>query len=944
MKQNFPVIVQNEADFQKIQKLLNEIYRCLGEGVAACKKKSVIQDLLSAVNPSENTQNEEFERAYELLWGLSKESFGLHYKEADLLEDWLKFLFLAMLWNETPGGKSHLIGHSFEQVNAFARQQTFHAALPLLLEELELHVKNIQRLSVEAQNKLLENLFPSHKTSTQDIKLSKEEAQWILESVDFLWMSHFSQKITQKDLPVLFPEDPQSQLLKTFLQYLPKNRLKNKYSQEILAYEPDLLSYFLNLRAIEQFYRQETDQNEAFQHLFWSDALHWDAHYGIQKNLFKGQDAHSQELYRQAQRKISLILADIRTLPSKSIPYPDLDLRIKNTYLKQNPSAVTKDLLRPLTRFLRWCSDRVQEPGLVMLATSKDLLEKPAYFALRKGLSDTFGKIYILEKENELFLWLLKIPKLNVGQVFYAFENSPKNLPAFERLFFEEIIPDAQANWRAPKSTISTGVFTLYPNQNKPNKEQPSVFSQVFSGIRHPENLWDHDIVPKSIAKEIEAILKKNKPNSEKPKKPQNGQIQWFAAPSPAPQPNLKKTFESKRLLYYSETPFQNQRLYWHPELIEAKDFYLGENPPEKPIPTILLGKNHTEIFLTESLPGHRFLPQLKVLPLKCADESGSLVFNISQAALQKFKRHYEEPWQEKANLHQEYLNKLLNFGEFENCQVEPELVQELRRLIQWGENPNQSDHLFKNINQPQSKTEELFKKLVQEFRQVKKVFERIGKRCSRSKESYDILANYFEQGEIGAEAILDFFYKDENRLDIRYGLENEIREEDIFYYVYAVLHDEKHQASLSKDQFAEFPLYLGFWQWVAWGRELADLYVNYAAQEPWKLRREESSIRKKPVDKLRLRIEEVESYILLQYQYRVIRIDGFPAEVWETRLGGLGWIYAAVEAVRKRKISEENENFSLDLFVDELQHLLERICRTSLKMQEIIRQMKKIH
>ena len=58
----------------------------------------------------------------------------------------------------------------------------------------------------------------------------------------------------------------------------------------------------------------------------------------------------------------------------------------------------------------------------------------------------------------------------------------------------------------------------------------------------------------------------------------------------------------------------------------------------------------------------------------------------------------------------------------------------------------------------------------------------------------------------------------------------------EIFHYTYAVLHNpayrEKYELNL-KREFPRVPFYDNFRQWVAWGRQLMDLHINYETVEP---------------------------------------------------------------------------------------------------------------
>ena len=197
-------------------------------------------------------------------------------------------------------------------------------------------------------------------------------------------------------------------------------------------------------------------------------------------------------------------------------------------------------------------------------------------------------------------------------------------------------------------------------------------------------------------------------------------------------------------------------------------------------------------------------------------------------------------------------------------------------------------------------------------------------------------------------DAIQDFYFDDKNRLDLQFGLENEIQKEDIFYYIYAILHDEKFLSTFagldSKTQFPVVPFYGNFWQWVDWGRILAKTHQNYNKLHPYPLIKEENSIRRKPTEKPKVKIFEEESEIILSYQYKVVRFFGFPKDVWSYKPGGKSMIQIALDIFDPNDYYQRNKDFDLDNFAQDIQVLLEKIITLSLKTQEITRQIKLSH
>jgi very-short-patch-repair endonuclease len=67
------------------------------------------------------------------------------------------------------------------------------------------------------------------------------------------------------------------------------------------------------------------------------------------------------------------------------------------------------------------------------------------------------------------------------------------------------------------------------------------------------------------------------------------------------------------------------------------------------------------------------------------------------------------------------------------------------------------------------------------------------------------------------------------------------ITKEDIFHYVYAVLHNPAYRKKYELDlkrELPRVPFYDDFWKWAAWGKCLMELHLNYESVEPFGLKR----------------------------------------------------------------------------------------------------------
>jgi predicted helicase len=173
--------------------------------------------------------------------------------------------------------------------------------------------------------------------------------------------------------------------------------------------------------------------------------------------------------------------------------------------------------------------------------------------------------------------------------------------------------------------------------------------------------------------------------------------------------------------------------------------------------------------------------------------------------------------------------------------------------------------------------------------------------------------------------------YKDKN-----------ITKENIFHYVYAVLHHPTYRAKYEinlKREFPRIPFYEDFRQWVKWGKQLMDLHLNYEDAKPYRLKREDNEV---ATPKPRL-IAHKETGIIEVDTATTLR--GVPPEAWDYRLGtysALGWILERYKE-RKPKDPTIREKFNTYKFADYKEQVIDllcHVCTVSVETMKIIEQM----
>ncbi|MEI9416217.1 type ISP restriction/modification enzyme [Mesorhizobium sp. Cs1321R2N1] len=178
----------------------------------------------------------------------------------------------------------------------------------------------------------------------------------------------------------------------------------------------------------------------------------------------------------------------------------------------------------------------------------------------------------------------------------------------------------------------------------------------------------------------------------------------------------------------------------------------------------------------------------------------------------------------------------------------------------------------------------------------------------------------------------------------------NRLTKDDIFHYVYGVLHDpvyrEKYALNL-KREFPRIPFYPDFWCWVGWGKKLMDLHIGYEAVEPWPLDRLDT-----PDEKARAAGVVPKAMLKADRDNGIIRLDtetqlsGIPKEAWDYRLGnrsGLDWILDQhrEKTPKDPTIREKFNTYRFADYKEKVIDLLARVTRVSVETMAITEAMK---
>lgn len=332
--------------------------------------------------------------------------------------------------------------------------EAFYASVKLRAEGIE-SAEGKQKIVAELYDKFFRNAFPKTSERLGIVYTPVEIVDFILKSVDHLLRSEFGQTLGSEGVHILDPFTGTGTFITRLLQsgLISQEELPRKYAQEIHANEIVLLAYYIAAINIEATYHDlGGGEYRPFEGICLSDTF----------QLSEKDDLFSRLLVDNSKRRTRQKKLDIRVIVSNppysigqdsendnnaNIAYPTLDQRIAATYAKRSDAKLAKGLYDSYVRAIRWASDRVGKSGIVGFVTNANFVTASTADGLRKCLVDEFSSVYVFHlRGNQRTAGDLS--KKEGGKVFGSGSRAPvaisllvKNPNSKERgrIFFRDV-------------------------------------------------------------------------------------------------------------------------------------------------------------------------------------------------------------------------------------------------------------------------------------------------------------------------------------------------------------------------------------------------------------------------------------------------------------------------------------------------------------------------
>jgi predicted helicase len=278
----------------------------------------------------------------------------------------------------------------------------FYASVKLRAEGIE-SAEGKQKIVVELYDKFFRNAFPKMSERLGIVYTPVEIVDFILRSVDQLLRAEFGQTLSSDGVHVVDPFTGTGTFITRLLQsgLIDKEALPRKYKREIHANEIVLLAYYIAAINIEAAYHGVIGgEYEPFDGICLTDTF----------QLYEKDDLVSNVLVDNSARRTRQKKLDIRVVVgnppysvgqtsqndnNQNIAYPQLDARIAETYAAKSGAATAKALYDSYVRAVRWASDRIGTSGIIGFVTNANFIEAATSDGLRKCLAEEFSSLYV---------------------------------------------------------------------------------------------------------------------------------------------------------------------------------------------------------------------------------------------------------------------------------------------------------------------------------------------------------------------------------------------------------------------------------------------------------------------------------------------------------------------------------------------------------------------
>ena len=573
--------------------------------------------------------------------------------------------------------------------------ETYYAAIRAAAAQISSHGEKQTFLKI-----IYENFYKVYNTKAADrlgvVYTPNEIVRFMIDGADWLCEKHFGKNLIDKDVDILDPATGTGTFICELLEHFrgqPK-KLEHKYKHELHANEVAILPYYVANLNIESTYAAITGKYEEFPNLCFVDTLDnvglHTAAVGATGSLFGSvSEENVARIRRQNSRKISVVIGNPpynanqanENDNNKNREYPDIDKRIKQTYIAESTAQKTK-LYDMYARFFRWASDRLNENGIIAFVSNSSFVDSRTFDGFRKVLTQEFNEIWIVDLKGNartsgerrrqeagnifddqirvgIAIWFcVKKAGADGFKIMYEavrdYAKSDEKLsfvsatPLRDRKF-DRIRPDVKNNWI---NLTDNDFDTMLPLASKATKaaktagKERAIFKLFTLGVSTNRDEWVYDDDPDVLS--LKAIWFLENHALSGLKAPWDDAIKWSETLKRRVAAGVTERFSSERLRIATYRPYVSRWLYASNLLVDRPG-NMADIPNRGATICLSFGKDFRVLGSGAPFDLH-MIGDTVGMPLNRIDADGTFYDNITDWALKQFTAHYKDAAKGKPN------------------------------------------------------------------------------------------------------------------------------------------------------------------------------------------------------------------------------------------------------------------------------------------------------
>jgi predicted helicase len=364
----------------------------------------------------ENPENKKERKAFNAFAAELRDDLNDKITDAEIIETLAQHLITKPVFEALFEGheftRNNPVSRAMEKVLALLEQHHLDKeadTLTKFYDSVKLRAEGItsaegqQKIIKELYDKFFNGAFPELSKRLGIVYTPVEVVDFIIHSVQHVLKSEFNASLGDKGVHILDPFTGTGTFITRLIQseLITKTQLPYKYQHELHANEIVLLAYYIASINIERAYHDIAGGDYVpFEGICLTDTFQM----GEKGDLV---DALLVDNSKRRKRQMALDIRVILGNPpysvgqrdaeddNQNIAYPQLDERISRTYAAHSSARTRTNVYDSYIRAIRWASDRIGNSGVIGFVTNASFLDANASDGLRKCLVNDFSDIYV---------------------------------------------------------------------------------------------------------------------------------------------------------------------------------------------------------------------------------------------------------------------------------------------------------------------------------------------------------------------------------------------------------------------------------------------------------------------------------------------------------------------------------------------------------------------